>query len=62
MSFMGETLSNLKRPSQLRTQLLDWFLLAVISSLLLVSHSGISSFSLRALCCNILVSAKSGRV
>ena len=29
-----------KHPSQLRTQLLDWFLLAVISLLLLVSYSG----------------------
>ena len=36
MSFMGKTLSQLEAP----LSTLDWFLPAVISSLLLVSHSG----------------------
>ena len=62
MSFMGKTLSQLEAPfstanstARLVFAGIDLF----TSSCFLFRQS---SFSLRALCCNVLVSAKSGRV
>ena len=57
MSFMGKTLKQLEAPFSIANSTAR---LVFAGSDLFTSSS--FSFTLRALCCNVLVSAKSGRV